>query len=185
MKLLFITGPGAVGKMTVGQELCKITDFRLFHNHMMIEPVLDVFGYFDVDTICQLRDVVFKNYAQKGECNLIYTFMLNYNLPFCVEYVKNIIEIFKENCLEDVEIYNVELDASLDVRLSRNTTTNRKRHKKSKKDEEDSKKHLMTEELGRYKAKKKERICENYLYLNNENISAKKAAKIIKETFNL
>ncbi len=185
MKLLFITGPGAVGKMTVGQELCKITNFRLFYNHQMIEPVLDVFGRFDIDTICELRDVIFKNYAQKGEYGLIFTFMLNYDLPFCVEYAKQVIDIFKENCLDDVEVYCVELDASLDVRLSRNTTTNRKRHKKSKKDEEDAKMHLLNEESGRYKAKRKEQICKNYLYLNNENISAKKAAKIIKDTFNL
>ena len=39
MKLVLIIGAGAVGKMTVGQELMKITDLRLFHNHMMIEPV--------------------------------------------------------------------------------------------------------------------------------------------------
>jgi hypothetical protein len=46
MKFVLIFGDAAVGKMTVGQELCKITDLRLFHNHMTIEPVLDVFGYF-------------------------------------------------------------------------------------------------------------------------------------------
>ena len=40
MKLVLIIGSGAVGKMTVGQELMKITDLRLFHNHMMIEPVI-------------------------------------------------------------------------------------------------------------------------------------------------
>ena len=39
MKLVIIIGSGAVGKMTVGQELMKITDLRLFHNHMAIEPV--------------------------------------------------------------------------------------------------------------------------------------------------
>ena len=33
MKLLFLFGNAAVGKMTVGQELMKITDLRLFHNH--------------------------------------------------------------------------------------------------------------------------------------------------------
>ncbi len=33
MKLVFILGNAAVGKMTVGQELMKITDLRLFHNH--------------------------------------------------------------------------------------------------------------------------------------------------------
>ena len=47
MKLVLIIGSGAVGKMTVGQELMKITDLRLFHNHMMIEPVIEVFGGFN------------------------------------------------------------------------------------------------------------------------------------------
>ena len=36
MKLLFLIGNSAVGKMTVGQELMKITNMRLFHNHMTI-----------------------------------------------------------------------------------------------------------------------------------------------------
>ena len=40
MKLVFILGNTSVGKMTVGQELMKITELRLFHNHMTIEPVL-------------------------------------------------------------------------------------------------------------------------------------------------
>ncbi len=42
MNLILIVGSGAVGKMTDDQELMKITDYRLFHNHMMIEPVIDV-----------------------------------------------------------------------------------------------------------------------------------------------
>lgn len=45
VNLFLIFGSGAVGKTTVGQELMKITDSRLFHNHAMIEPVLEVFGY--------------------------------------------------------------------------------------------------------------------------------------------
>ena len=40
MKLVVIIGNGAVGKMTVGQELANITGLRLFHNHMSIEPIL-------------------------------------------------------------------------------------------------------------------------------------------------
>jgi len=39
MKLVMIIGPQAVGKMTVGHELEKITDLKLFHNHMSIEMV--------------------------------------------------------------------------------------------------------------------------------------------------
>src|SRR5699024_10795450 len=36
MKFVLIFGPQAVGKMTVGQELAKITELKLFHNHMTI-----------------------------------------------------------------------------------------------------------------------------------------------------
>ena len=63
MKLLFIIGDAAVGKMTVGQELMKITDLRLFHNHMTIEPVIEIFGRYEGKTIAEIRDVIFKNYA--------------------------------------------------------------------------------------------------------------------------
>ena len=42
MKLLILVGSGAVGKMTVGQSIKRKTALRLFHNHMMIEPVLSL-----------------------------------------------------------------------------------------------------------------------------------------------
>ena len=44
MKLVIIFGPHAVGKMTVGQELSKITGLKLFHNHMTIDIVSDLFA---------------------------------------------------------------------------------------------------------------------------------------------
>lgn len=37
MKFIIITGPQAVGKMTVAQELTQITGLKLLHNHMTIE----------------------------------------------------------------------------------------------------------------------------------------------------
>lgn len=43
MKLVVIIGPQAVGKMTVGHELEKITGLKLFHNHSSIEVVLPYF----------------------------------------------------------------------------------------------------------------------------------------------
>ena len=43
--LVIILGPHAVGKMTVGQELAKITDLRLFHNHMSIELTRKLFSH--------------------------------------------------------------------------------------------------------------------------------------------
>ena len=39
MTLIILTGPQAVGKMTVGQQLETLTDLTLFHNHMTIDLV--------------------------------------------------------------------------------------------------------------------------------------------------
>lgn len=44
MRLVFIYGPPAVGKMTVARELSKITGFKLFHNHMTQDMLVDLFG---------------------------------------------------------------------------------------------------------------------------------------------
>ena len=55
MKLVLLFGDAAVGKMTVGQELSKLTPLRLFHNHMTIEPVLEVFGEWNGSAIKRLR----------------------------------------------------------------------------------------------------------------------------------
>ncbi len=45
MRLVLLFGPQAVGKMTVGQELAKMTGLKLFHNHMTIDLVLNFFEY--------------------------------------------------------------------------------------------------------------------------------------------
>ncbi len=73
MKLVFLIGNGAVGKMTVGQELMKITDLRLFHNHMTIEPVIEVFGYFHGKSINRIREIIFEEFAVSDNYGLIFT----------------------------------------------------------------------------------------------------------------
>ncbi len=75
MKLLFLIGNTAVGKMTVGQELMKRTGLRLFHNHMTIELVLEVFGGFRAGAVRRLRDVIFEEFASSGGYGLIFTYM--------------------------------------------------------------------------------------------------------------
>lgn len=45
MKFVMIFGPQAVGKMAVGQELQKITDLKLFHNHMTIDLLVPLFEF--------------------------------------------------------------------------------------------------------------------------------------------
>ena len=43
--LVIICGPPASGKMTVGQELQKLTGYKLFHNHMSLELVNQFFDF--------------------------------------------------------------------------------------------------------------------------------------------
>jgi tRNA uridine 5-carbamoylmethylation protein Kti12 len=44
MKLLFLYGPPAVGKHTVGMELAERTGYKLFHNHMTVDISRVLFG---------------------------------------------------------------------------------------------------------------------------------------------
>ena len=178
MKLVLIVGAGAVGKMSVGQELMKITDLRLFHNHMTIEPVIDIFGYFKGDTILKLRDIIFNDFIATNNYGMIHTLMWAFNMESDWKYVENLVSKFDE-------IYCVELIASQKIRLERNKTENRLLHKPSKRDIEASNKRLLNEDIYRLVSYEGEIPFENYLRINNENISAKEVAKIIKETFDL
>jgi tRNA uridine 5-carbamoylmethylation protein Kti12 len=45
MRLVFIYGPPASGKLTVAKELAKLTGFRVFHNHISIEFVQSLFEF--------------------------------------------------------------------------------------------------------------------------------------------
>ena len=45
MKLIIIHGPPAVGKLTVGTEIARLTGFKLFHNHISIDYVKSVIEF--------------------------------------------------------------------------------------------------------------------------------------------
>ena len=60
MKVVFLIGNAAVGKMTVGQALMRRTGLRLFHNHMTIEPVIEIFGAYNGRATARLREVIFE-----------------------------------------------------------------------------------------------------------------------------
>lgn len=179
MKLVIITGAAAVGKMTVGQELCKITDLKLFHNHMTIEPVIEIFGSYKPDTIEKLRKVIFEDFANSNNYGLIFTVMWAFDCKDDWDYINNIIKIFK-----DAEIYVVELVAPQEVRLQRNKTENRLKNKPSKRNLELSEYLLIhDDENNRLESLDGEIPFQNYIKIDNSNLSPESAAKIIKEKF--
>ena len=186
MKFVMIIGPQAVGKMTVGQELQKITGLKLFHNHMTIELVRLIFDY-DKETYHKMnkiiRDEVFKEFSKSNQKGIIFTGCLDFGDNFEEEMkdIKRWTSLFDET-------YVIELETTLEERLKRNKTENRLEHKASKRDLEWSEKDLL-KSVTKHKLNSEqgvgEKIFKNYLRINNTNISAEEVARMIKEKFNL
>ncbi len=183
MKLLFMIGNAAVGKMTVGQELAKITGLRLFHNHMTIEPVIQIFGQYNGAAINRLRQVVFEEFAKTDNYGMIFTYMWAFDQQSdwdYVEYVKNIFMPY------DTEFYYVELVASREVRLKRNATDNRLLNKASKRNVPVSNQRLIDDDKKyRLESMDGEIPFENYMKIDNTNLAPDVVAQMIKNQFDL
>jgi hypothetical protein len=79
MTLVIIFGPPAVGKMTVGLALERLTGFRLFHNHMTVDPVIRLFPFESPAyrrLVQEFRRRIFEEFASSEEPGLIFTFCL-------------------------------------------------------------------------------------------------------------
>lgn len=183
MKLLFIIGDAAVGKMTVGQELMKITDLRLFHNHMTIEPVIEIFGRYDGKTISEMRELIFRNFAASENYGLIFTYMMAFDHQEDWDYLEHVKSIFAPY---HTEFYYVELIAPQEIRLQRNKTANRLQHKASKRDIEASDQRLINDDRHyRCVSLEGEIPFDNYLRIDNSDKEPAEVARLIKETFKL
>ena len=185
-KFVLIIGPQAVGKMTVGQELEKITGYKLFYNHMTIEMVRKIFDY-DKEAFQRMNQIiryeVFKEFAKSDEEGIIFTGCFDFENDFQKEKeeVDKWMELFDET-------YVIELEASLEERLKRNKTSNRLEYKASKRDLEWSENELL-ESMTKHKLNSDpgegEKIFKNYVKINNNDLTAKEVAKIIMEKFEL
>jgi chloramphenicol 3-O-phosphotransferase len=45
MKLVFLYGPAASGKLTIAREIGALTGFAVFHNHLIVDAVAAVFPF--------------------------------------------------------------------------------------------------------------------------------------------
>ena len=181
MKLLLLCGNSAVGKMTVGQELTKITPFRLFHNHMMIEPVLEIFGEFRSDVITKLRSVILEEFGKTDHYGLIFTYMMAFDMPSEYEYLNKVIQTLG---VAEEDVCYAELVAPQNIRLDRNATENRLVHKASKRDIDASNARLIRDdENHRMESLPGEITSPNYIRIDNSHLSPDETAKMIKERF--
>lgn len=183
MKLVIIIGNSAVGKMTVGQELMKLTGLRLFHNHMAIEPVIEIFGTYNGKVVAQMREMIFREFAASDQYGMIFTFMWAFDRQEDWDYIDHVRDIFEGN---GAAVYYVELVAPQEVRLARNVTENRLQNKASKRDIELSTKRLLNDDK-RYRCESYdgEVTFENYMKIDNSELPPDVVARMIQERFAL
>ncbi|WP_246943608.1 AAA family ATPase [Bacillus pinisoli] len=186
MKFIHIFGPQAVGKMTVGQELAKITDLKLFHNHMTIDLVSHFFDYSTKEgkrLVNLLRQEIFEEVSKSDMYGMIFTYVWMFDQESDWNYVNRLSQLFESR---GWTVYYVELEADLEERLERNKTPNRLKHKPKKRDiawsENDVKSTMEKHRLNSYEGEIK---YPNYIKINNKNLSAEEVAKVVKERFNL
>lgn len=191
MQFVTIFGPPAVGKMTVGHELAKLTGFKLFHNHMTVEPVLDIFPFGSPPfgrLVNEFRRRVIEEACDAGLPGLIFTYVWAIEDERDKALVQSYLDIVESR---GGEVHFVELFAGQAERLARNSTDFRLSEKKSKRDLEFSRNNLLELDAG-YVMNTVEAAGWHDLMgdvpclrIDNTELSAADVATRIADTYNL
>jgi len=143
VRLVVIFGPAAVGKMTVGMELQRLTGLRLFHNHMAIDLALRFFPFGTPQfsrIVSTIRTRVFEEVASSELPGLIFTYVWALDNPGDKRDVDGIVRFFAER---GAQVCFVELAATQEERLRRNVTPRRLAEKAPKRELEQSRALLL------------------------------------------
>ena len=77
MKLVFLYGLPATGKLTVAEELAKRTGWPLFHNHRVVDLLLPIFPFGSAGFVALREEIWLSVFAEAARANgpgLIFTF---------------------------------------------------------------------------------------------------------------
>lgn len=127
MKLIFIYGPPASGKLTIAEQLSERTGIALFHNHLSRDLVKDIYkdklvaNYALVDRI--RFDVL--DYCSKNDTNLIFTYVYAGS-----DDDKNVREFTKIVEGNNGEVIFIELSATREDLINRVENESRNKYKK-------------------------------------------------------
>ena len=141
--VLFVVGPPAVGKMSVGQAVAERSGLRLFHNHLSTELAL---RYFDYGTpafhriSAAIRRQIVEEVAASDLPGLVFTYVWAFDLPQDRATVEEYARPFRER---GGRVLFLELEAARGERLRRNEGASRLAEKPSKRDLEASRRNLL------------------------------------------
>jgi hypothetical protein len=184
--LLFIVGPSAVGKMSVGQVIAERTGLRLFHNHISVELGL---RYFDYGTPAfwrinsEIRRMVIEEVAASDLPGLLFTFVWAFDLPEDQQTIDAYAKPFRDR---GARVLFVELEAAQAERLVRNQGASRLAEKPSMRDLEASRRRLL-ELDARYQPNSGGAFDErdDYLRLDNTLLTPDQVAEQVIKHFEL
>ena len=128
MKLILLYGPPAVGKLTIAKVLASKLDYKLLHNHLIVNPIAEIFPFENPANRLLTREFRLRiiEEAIKSNINLINTFGIAGNNPF-----EHIDDIIKTVNIKNVEICLVHLAVDKETILNRLEDSSRKEHGKN------------------------------------------------------
>ena len=183
--LIIVSGPQAVGKMTVAENLRDKIGYSLMVNHDSIEISDKIFkrGSEEQKELKSLiREDVF-NLALKYDIDMIFTLVVAFDVKEETDYLNSLKNRFEAS---GGKFYFVELKADVETRLKRNITPHRLEAKPTKKDLEWSRKDLLdTMEKYKLNTDDGETLFENHIKIDNTNLSPDEVTEIIIEKFKL
>jgi hypothetical protein len=116
MFVVFIHGPAAAGKYTVGWKLSKKTGLPLFHNHLTVDLVKTLFD-FGTKEFIKLRSAIWKeSFATAAKANRSFIFTFHPEATVEVSLIQELGAIIEAR---GGEIYFVELQCSEETVLQR------------------------------------------------------------------
>jgi hypothetical protein len=184
--ILFITGPPAVGKMTVGQVIAGRTGLRLFHNHVSVELAL---RYFDFGTpgFHRINDAVRRRIVEEVATSdlpgLVFTCVRKFDVPEDDKSIDDFAEPFRSR---GGRVLFLELEAALAERLRRNEGSSRLAEKPSKRDVRQSRLRLLRNDE-RYQLSSGGKFDgrDDYLRLDNTHLTPGEVAEQVIGRFGL
>lgn len=183
--LIIVSGPQAVGKMTVAENLRDKIGYSLMVNHDSIEVSDKIFkrgSEAQKELKRLIREDVF-NIALKHDIDMIFTLVVAFDLKEETDYLNYLKNMFEAS---GGSFYFVELNADLETRLKRNVTPHRLESKPTKKDLEWSKRDLLkTMEKYKLNTDDGEILFPNHIKIDNTNLSPDEVTDIIIEKFDL
>ena len=183
--LIVVSGPQAVGKMTVAEKIRERLGYSLMVNHDSIEVSDKIFGM-GTPAQKELNKIIRKgafDTAIQYDIDMIFTFVTAFDSPKDIEYLNNLRNMFEAT---GGQFYFVELEADVKTRLERNITPHRLASKFTKNDVERSQRDLLeTMEKYRLNSNDGETICPNHIKINNTNLEPEEVAEQVITHFQL